>query len=169
MFATPIYHIDLRYGVLRSGGSQEALQALFGNMLGQFGTFRVRKSDYTRNDLDSRETGQQLGIGDGANPVFLFTRTIQTDFVSSYTEPVGVVEATGLNVYVNGALVSSNDYTVIWPNAVQFDTPPAVGAQITADYEWYFLCAFEEDNLEMSAIGQYIWAADSVKLVTVKT
>lgn len=171
----PIYHIELQYAGLSSSlkgserlgpGGVQALQALFAQMGGQFGTFRVRRADYTLDPADSAVDGQLLGIGDGANQTFLFTRTLQSDLVPSFTEPVGIVEPLGLNVYLDGTPTSA--YTLQWPNVLHMNSAPAAGVKVTADYSWYFMCAFEDDQLELDAFMKHLWSADSVKLVTVK-
>jgi len=176
MFAVPIYHIELKYAGLSSDSvadglgkqSQQALQALFGAMGGQYGTFYVKKSDYTANDADSTVTGQLLGVGDGANTIFIGTRTIQTDYVDDYAEPVGAIKASGLKVYVDGVLQDASTYDLVSPNVIQFHTAPAAGKNVRADYTWYFVCAFEDDMLDLMVNGRMIWSADSIKLVTVK-
>jgi hypothetical protein len=176
----PIYHIDLQYAGLSSSlngaerlgpGGMLALQALFAQMGGQFGVFRVKRSDYTLQPEDSQVSGQQLGFGDGANSLFVCTRTISgAGLVPDYTEPVGMIEPTGANVYVNGSVQSAANYDFVYPNIVRFAGGhiPAVGAIITADYSWYFICAFEEDTLELDAVMKGLWTADSIKIVTVK-
>jgi uncharacterized protein (TIGR02217 family) len=172
LFAVPRYQFELVYdnlssSPLDSGSGASSLQAIEGFFLAmqaQFESFLVKKSDHTKDISDSVVSGQLLGTGDGARTDFLFTRPI-----GSHNEPVGQVEPTGLNVYVDGVLKTvTTDYSVILPNVLRLATAPASFKSVTADYTHYFRCRFAEDTIDFSYFMYQLAEAQSVKLITVK-
>lgn len=55
-------------------------------------------------------------------------------------------------------LVDSADYTVTLPNQVVFDSAPADGTVITADFQFYFACRFAEDQLDFEKFYDQLWS-----------
>jgi len=179
LFKYPLYLFELVFPGLTSASDSafsnlgaQSLQAIEGFFLaraGGFDTFLFRKADATGNVADSWVEGQQLGVGDGTTTTFVFLREVTlAPPQPPYIEPVGQVELNGLNVYLNGALQAASSYAVKWPNQVAFETAPAAGALVSADYAYYFVCRFSEDTLEFENFAHLLWRAGSVKLQTVK-
>ena len=54
--------------------------------------------------------------------------------------------------------VDAADYTVTLPNQLIFDSAPADGVVITADFQFYFACRFTEDQLDFEKFYDKLWA-----------
>jgi uncharacterized protein (TIGR02217 family) len=179
LYKYPLYQIELVYSGLSASPdpahsnlgaeSKQAIEGFFLSRAGQFDHFLVRMSDVTADRFDSWVEGQQLGVGNGAMTAFTFLREVTLPAPNPpYLEPVGQVEPQGVNVYVNGTKQTSSTYAITWPNQVTFNAAPAAGAIITADYFYYFVCRFMEDQLEFQNFAYLLWRLGSVKLQTVK-
>lgn len=177
----PLYEIDLIFNALSSysvdgplvqGLGYKSLQALKRHHLfnlGAFGAFPFRMSDASRDSTDSAVTGQLIGIGDGTTTAFTCMRQVADNTLEPpYLEPVGLVEALGFNLYVNGALQSTSTYSLTYPNKVTFNSAPAAQAQIAADYTFFYLCRYKDDTLDFEQIYKNIHRVQTLTLRTVK-
>ena len=80
-------------------------------------------------------TGEALGTGDGSEDEFALD--------SKY------IDSANLTVYIDGASQSSG-WALTGNNTapiVDFVTPPANGEVVTADYEFYYPCRFDQDRM----------------------
>jgi len=181
-WATPQWEWDLTYDILADNGkftgtTASDLKTLLGFMLdvaGSFGTFYFIDPD------DNTVTAQPLGIGDGTSTNFLFSRTYGLTYTGTeavggvnlgtsfynYTGPNQTLVTPVTNIYLNGVLQSPTTYTINTAtpcgNYVQFDTPPAAGVVVTADFSFWYLCRFKDDSADFDKAMQNLW--DTKKL-----
>lgn len=53
--------------------------------------------------------------------------------------------------------LAAASYTVTMPNLIVFAVAPATGIEITANFQFYFVCRFKEDTLEFSKFSDQLW------------
>lgn len=161
----PLYDFELTYNYLRTDrpySDLEQIEGLFLSSRGQSRPFLFSQNTvYEPNK--NRLTGQLLGAGNAVRTSFTFIRS-----VGLYSEPVGQVEPNGLNVYVGGLLLPSTAYSVVMPNQLVLNTTPLVGQQVTADFNFYFVCAFLDDQHDYEEFMKDLWTLQSCKLRSVK-
>jgi uncharacterized protein (TIGR02217 family) len=138
----PNWEFTLSYEYLGSRDAQQWLQQLrgfFESMAGQYWQFQFTDPEF------NHVAGQALGTGDGYNQVFALVRPVgSADFV----EPVSIVIS--VSVYLNGVLQTSGwvtSYDYQFPS-IKFLTPPTLGAVVTADINYAFLCRFGTDSVD---------------------
>lgn len=165
-----IYSYELPFEFLRAADAYAEIQALMSfyvNRQGQALPFHFNDPD------DFSIVGQTIGVGDGATKNFGFVRTMGTavDLVED------AIEA-GAVIYVNAVpLIAGTDYTFLHTDqyqttyGVSFTNAPANGAIITADFQFNWLCCFDQDSQEFSKFqylnGKGLWESKSVKFSTV--
>ena len=162
--AYPLFEFELPFEALLSGPAQggfpaNALQTLMGIYLqcqGQAGRFLYL------DPSDCQATGQLLGAGNGTAQAFTFIHSI-----GGYGWPVGQVEPSGVNVYLNGT-VQTSGWSITLPNTLVFAAAPSAGVQVTADYSHYYLCRFIDDVQEFQQMMAGIWTMSSFKFRSVK-
>lgn len=79
-----------------------------------------------------------------------------------YSQAVGTLTFNaaqqGAAVVVNYQyLVDPADYTYTAPNVVAFDTAPPDGAIVSADFQYYFVCRFKDDQAEFNKFMNQLW------------
>ena len=136
-------------------GEFQSTMGLFLNSLGMFGTFLFQDPD------DCQVTGSILGVGDGDTTQFALVRSL-----GGWVEPVGWVKDTP-TVRKNGTATLA--FTLNAPNSITFTTAPASGVTITADFSFYFLCRFLEDQHDYLKLWDKMWSNESIKFTSVKT
>ena len=91
---------------------------------------------------DNHETGIQLpSVGVGTYQCVMK--------LGNYVEAVDYVDQ--LAVYVDGVLQDSGAYTVVG-GAIVFDTAPAAGSVVTADYRYYWHVHLPADGISMNHV-----------------
>jgi uncharacterized protein (TIGR02217 family) len=162
-----IYSYDLPFEFLRADNATLEIQTLM-----SFYQARLGKGlPFHFNDPDDNEViGQALGIGDGVTTDFALIRTM-----------VGIADPIqdaipGFAPYVNGVIVAgctpltTSNYGTIY--GVRYPAPPAVGATVSVDMNYNWLCRFDQDAQEFSQFtrlnGKGLWEAKSVKFSTVQ-
>lgn len=60
-------------------------------------------------------------------------------------------------------LIAPAAYTVTLPNKVVFGSAPASGAILTADFQFFFTCYFDEDIQDFEKFANKLWALQSLK------
>lgn len=91
---------------------------------------------------DNHETGIQLpGIGYGTYQCVMK--------LGNYVEAVDYVDQ--MAVYVDGVLQDSNAYTVVG-GAIVFNTAPAAGSIVTADYRYYWHVHLSADGISIDHV-----------------
>lgn len=121
-----------------------------------------------RDDEDYAVTDQAFGVGDGTTLEWKLTRTINTGSIT-FTEPVhglyGIPAVT-----VNGvAKVHPSDFVVSGDYAkITFATPPANGTVLRWTGEFFFVCRFDEDELDFKQMVSRLWENRSLTFTSVK-
>ena len=122
---------------------------------------------------DYTVTGQGLGTADGATALWPFVRTLPGPI--SFVEPIQAVNGATVNVYLDGVLQAVNtNYTLATTTplgttyAVEFNLPPAAGQVITADFQFYWLCRFDDDTASFSNFMSQFFELKKLKFTTVK-
>ncbi|MET4238626.1 DUF2460 domain-containing protein [Bradyrhizobium sp. RT10b] len=165
-----IYAFELPFEFLRSDDANRELQQL----MGLFQACRAGAIPFNFSDPDDNAvTGQTIGLGDGNTKSFGFVRSM-----GSVIDPVQNVIAAGLTVYDNGVpQILGTDYTLLATSqygtnyGVQFATAPLAGHTISADFSYFWLCAFDDDVAEFSKLfnlnGKALFEAKSIKFSSV--
>ncbi len=172
---SPWAHSRRRYdaGVgLRSLDDVEALLAFFEARRGQLYGFRWKDwADY-RSALSTRAispTDQQIGVGDGAQPVWPLSKTYRSG-AQFYTRPIAKPVLGSVQVAIAGdKKVESIEYEIdVATGLLTFFTPPDVGAVITAGFEFDVPVRFDTDRIETSVASFRAGDVPSVPVVEVR-
>ena len=165
----PRWKWELSYNILRSSAALAEYQALvgfFNSRLGSFDTFLYLDAD------DHSVTGQAIGSGNGSTTVFQLVRAF-----GGFVEPMLAPNIAGtINVYLNGTLQSPSTYTVNgWgtsnsngPGSIVFNTAPANGVAITADFSYYWPCRMSADTLATSLMMNQFYEVKKFAFTSVK-
>jgi uncharacterized protein (TIGR02217 family) len=139
----------------------ETMLGFFCARLGANGTFLFNGV----NDIDAKRfavTDQKLGTGDGAITDFQLVRSIG-EFLEVIQNPFGVP-----TFCVNEAEVDAGDVTDLGNGKFRLAAAPAVDAMVTADFNFAYLCKFDDDQIELANFMAYFWECGSIPLITVK-
>lgn len=111
--------------------------------------------DFTSGDLDAPNPAtdptpgmedQALGIGDGFTDSFQLKKRY-TYGSQNYDRTIHLPVLSSVVVAIDSVVVGENDYTVSRPGGVvTFDTPPTIGAEITAGFLFDVEVRFESDD-----------------------
>ena len=157
-YTYPLYEFELSFNGLRSDAIRLELQTLMGFFLsrqGQFDTFLYL------DPTDNLVTSQVIGVGDGSTVLFPLVRNM-----GGWVEPIGQA-ANQPTITVGG--VANTAWGLVLPNQVQFEAPPAIGAQIIVqNLQFYFVCCFDDDQQEFENFMYQMWLNKSVKFTSVK-
>jgi hypothetical protein len=126
---------------------------------------------YTITAAHAADFVEDLGVTKGGIPL---TRVPGAPAASQYS----VNELTGVYTFnatdQGDAVILSYryelapaDYTVTLPNLVIFDSAPADGMLISADFEFYFNCKFQEDIADFEKFAADFWQLQQIVLETV--
>lgn len=163
-WATPQFEWELTYDILAdngafTGSTSSDIRTLMGFFLTVQGGLQPF---YFRDPDDNTVTKQALGVGDGVTTIFPFVRTFGLGSFEE-TENVGGVELDKpLTIYVdNVAQTTGYSISTLTPvnNYIQFTTPPAVGAVITASFSFWYLCRFKDDSYSFNKVYNNLWEA----------
>ena len=153
--------------------SKQTLQGFFNQCLGGALIFNYWDVD------DYQATTQQFGVGDGVTTSFQLARAIGGWVDNVYAPldqagPVVVPSSNGgtmnapyplPNVYDNGSLVSSANYTIV-NGLVAFNYTPTSGHALTWTGNYYWPCTFDEDTIALAKFMGGLWESKSVKFTT---
>lgn len=73
----------------------------------------------------------------------------------------------GVAVYDNGALLGPADYSITLPNQLVFASAPTTGHIITADFDFWFVCAFSDDKVDFDKFMNQLWELEKLDFETV--
>ena len=172
---TPWEHSRHRYdaGVgLRSLDDIEQILAFFEARRGRLFGFRWKDwSDYRSCPPSSelRFSDQLLGDGDGTTCEFALAKTYRSGS-STYSRPIKKPVAGTVRAGIAGDELQENQhYTVdVAQGIVRFVDPPAIGAQVTAGFEFDVPVRFDTDQLGVSVASFQAGDVPSVPLVEVR-
>jgi uncharacterized protein (TIGR02217 family) len=146
----PVYEIKLSLlGVTQE--EMETLVGFFASVKGEPFLFR----DFE----DYAQYGVLIGAGDGENRDFQLVRS----WGGLFFEPVEDIVPGTLTAYVGDNRASAS----ILPGGVaRLALPPPLGAQIRADFEYYWRVAVDDD-ISWQSVFFNLYKLDNLKLVTV--
>ena len=108
---------------------------------------------YIKDYRDYQVTDEAVGTGDGSQTQF----QLDKKFIVENTDVIkvgGVTKTRGVDYTIN------NDTGVI-----TFSSAPGNGLAITATYEFYYRCSFEQDNLELA---EFLYLRDRGQLTLIE-
>jgi uncharacterized protein (TIGR02217 family) len=163
LWSYPRHRWTLTYNYLRGDASLAEFQTLFGFFnarQGQFDTFQYQDAD------DNAVTGQQIALGDGATTAFQLYRVF-----AGNAEPI-YAPHTVSKVYVDGVDKPGHWTVTSWgdaaPGIVTFDSAPASGKAITADFTYYWPCRFTTDLQDFEKFLFQLWKANGISFESEK-
>jgi hypothetical protein len=174
--SSPLWEIQFPYKSL----SAEDVMILGGFMA----LVRGALHDFYFKDRLHRVVGQELGTGDGAQTDFQLSRVWNwwyteypqfPPFAAGYGEGGQDYGGEGAGVpiwetpylYLDGVEVNAG-YAISQSGLVTFETPPAAGVAVTADFDFFYKCRFKEDYAALSLFAPKAWNIDAICLVTVE-
>jgi uncharacterized protein (TIGR02217 family) len=165
----PLWQFALVYDFLRDdpAAGYDELRTLMGFFMlcqGAFGTFLFH------DPSDFQVTGQQIGIGDASTTVFQLQRAIGAALPGGgFYEPIVAPNAVRA-IYLDGITQNPANYTVDPESGlVTFDTAPARGLIITADFTYYFRCRFIDDRYEFENFMYRLWQLKKLTFISVRS
>ena len=150
---------------LRGEADLQALIAFFRARRGAATGFRLRDPfDHSSHGMTGAPaaTDQWLGEGDGARTAFALIKDYGGQ-VRRITRPV----AGSVLVSVDGLAVETG-WTLGAKGVVEFDAPPAAGAEIRAGYRFDVPVRFAEDRLSLNRATFLAGEAPSVPLIEIR-
>lgn len=153
---------DVAHGV-KNQTQLNTLIAFFRARKGRADGFRFK--DWT----DFAATAQIIGTGDGATSQFQLIKTYENGSVIETRTISKPVDGT-VNIYLDGVSENSANYSVNTLNGIiTFNTEPADGVEISADFEFDVPVRFDTDRLSASidAYGSNSW--NNIPLVEIRT
>ncbi|MBO9396825.1 DUF2460 domain-containing protein [Shimia sp. R9_2] len=172
---TPWAHSRRSYDAglaMRSVDDLGTLIAFFEARQGQLNGFRWKDwSDYKSCPVsqDVRFDDQVIGSGDGGNTLFQIIKTYVSG-AQSYARPIHKPVEGTVRVGVDGvALVEGNDFTVNSETGeITLISPPAVGSEVTAGFEFDVPVRFDTDQIQTSVASFKAGDVPNVPIVEVR-
>lgn len=176
-YPAPLWQFQLTFNLLRDqwdtrsgagpGSGFDELRTLFALYLacyGAYGTFLF--SDPT----DNQRVGQYLGTGNSSTTQFQLQAAYGSSGTPLFNAPVtavGLVSA----IYLNGVTQSPSTYSYVAglnsTGIITFAVPPATGAEITADFGFYFRCRFVDDSYSFENFMYQLWQLKKLSFISV--
>jgi len=151
---------------VRGEGELETLLAFFRARRGPAVAFRFRDPfDNSSNGMTGSPTAtdQAIGTGDGALSTFSLVKNYGSAEQRRITRPV----AGSVRIAVNGSEATTG-WSLEDMGVVQFETPPAAGARITAGFLFDVPVRFADDRIEVNRSTFLAGEAPSVPLIEVR-
>jgi uncharacterized protein (TIGR02217 family) len=151
---------------VRGDAELETLIAFFRARRGPAVAFRFRDPyDFSSSGMTGvpAASDQAIGVGDGVNERFALLKTYGSGEERRITRPV----AGSVRVAVDGTEIVSG-WTLGEKGAIEFGSPPAAGAVVTAGFLFDVPVRFSEDRLEINRATFLAGEAPSVPLVEVR-
>jgi len=165
----PLWQFTLVFDFLRDNpaAGYDELRTLMGFYMlcqGAYGTFLFQ------DPSDDRVSGQQIGTGDAITTVFQLQRAMgRTLPGGGFSEPI-VAPNVVSGVYLNGIFQDPVTYSVdLMTGLVTFNTAPASGLTITADYSYYFRCRFIDDSYAFENFMFQLWQLKKLTFISVQS
>lgn len=157
----PRWEFELSYEFLEDRtGAESSLKTIMGFFVDQQGSF----GSWLFKDPDDYLVANGLmGVADGVTTEFYFRR-----YLGTRGEPVGQVDQSNdIEVYLDGVLVNSADYTV-YQNRIVFVTAPVSG-DVTANFQFFYVCRFLEDQMEFDKFADKLWSLQTCEFKSILT
>lgn len=161
LWSYPLWKFEVSYDMLRHTPSYpelDKLNAFFNSHSAGY------QSWFYFDRTDNSCTDSQFGEGDGSTTTFQLSRT-KTFGGITFTEPVRGVSGIP-DVYINGIITTS--YTIGAYGSITFSTPPAAAAILSWTGNFFFLCRFVEDELDISSFADKFWEGSGIEFRTIK-
>jgi hypothetical protein len=168
--AYPLHEFTLTYELLEDETANQSifqpaapytelqqLAGLFMACTGQYGYF------YYDFESDNSRSAAAVGTGNGVTTIFTVFRSFGPQ---GFSEPVGGINVLS-EVYFNGVAQPATSYSKSG-NQIIFNRPPGNGLIITADFSFWFLCRFIEDQQDYEQFMYNLWKMSSLKFRSVK-
>lgn len=111
---------------------------------------------------DNTQQGMIIGIGDGSTTAYQLMRQWGG---TSFVEPVLDPLADTVKIYAAGTQLTTG-WSLAEDGGIQFDTAPAAGTKITADFSYYWRVAIDKD-VELKNVFTNLYEFGKMKLVSV--
>lgn len=147
----PRWDFELSYEFLEDRtGADSSLKTLLGFFLARQGSFEA----WLFKDPDDYKAEESLcGVADGVTTEFPLRRSM-----GGYHELIGQVDNVNpIQVFVDNVLIDPDDYSIVLPNSLVFDSAPASGGIITASFQFFYVCRFNEDRLDFEKFADQLW------------
>jgi len=162
----PLIHFEHIYSVLRDDLTVSQLKAivgLFNACKGHFDTFLFQDPDF--NTFAAYQQ-QKFGVGDGTTTAFQLVAYYQNSSGPGYAEIIQNLNGTP-TIYANGVTQTSG-FTIGATGIVTFTTAPASGTTLAWSGSFYYRCAFDEDQLDLSKFMNQWWQIKKLPFTSVK-
>lgn len=158
----PRWEFELSYEFLEDkSGADSSLKTILGFFVdcqGSFVPWRFKDPD------DYAVQNGMMGVADGVTTQFYFRR-----YIGIRGEPVGQVDtANTITVYVDGVEVPDTEYT-IEANYIVFNTAPLDGLIVSADFQFYYVCRFLENQMEFQKFAEKLWDLQTCEFKSILT
>lgn len=163
----PIIEWTLVYNLLNQAAAQDDLrkiEGLFNAKQGSASFFLYVDPTF------SSVIAEPFGTGDGSTKAF--------QLIAQYGNPGGpgipeiiqsLQSSPAIQIFDNGTLVSSANYTVGVSGIITFNSAPITGHALTWTGAFYYQCRFEMDDLDPSQFMNQLWELQSIKFRSVLT
>lgn len=156
LMAYPRYQYKLSFEYLLDNGDQDSdlrtLLGFYNQRGGSFDNFLLLdKSDCTANN-------QPFAKGDGIKTTFRLVKNY-----GGFVEPLYGVD-TSSTIFVDGK--KATNVTINIEGTVVFNTPPAVGADLSWSGIYYHRVVFDEDSNDFDQIFSGLWELSTIKLMS---
>lgn len=172
----PIWIFTLVFNFLRDqwyvrqagglGVGYDELETLMGFFLGQQGSFTAF---YFNDPTDNSRLAEPIATGDGSTVAFQLVRRMPAGAAAGlgFTEPI-IAPNTISAVYLNGvSQPNPGAWTSGSTGLITFTSAPGNGVAITADFTYYFLVRFHDDNADFENFLFQLWTLKQLKLQSV--
>ena len=163
-------HSKRRYNAgagIKSLDDLHSLIAFFEARRGQLYSFRFKDPMDFKSCLPSQTiqaSDQRIGVGNGVDIAFQLIKTysdISGAYVREITKPVSVSVQIGIDGLAQAATIDDAS------GQITFETPPALGAVITAGFEFHVPVRFDTDGLELTLEAFGAGEAANIPLIEV--
>ena len=154
-------HTNVASGLKKQAQIDELI-AFFRARRGKAYGFRFK--DWT----DYKATGQLLGMGDGTLTQFQLVKEYPSGSVievRTITKPV----AGTVNVYLDGTLQAAGWSVDTTTGLVTFSTAPALGIEVTADFEFDVSVRFDTDHMAVTVETYKLHTWQQIPIVELRT
>jgi uncharacterized protein (TIGR02217 family) len=161
LWSYPLWKFKVSHEVLRDAAANLELQRLVTFFNAHFGS--TQAFFYLDRNDNAVTSAMQFGTGDGTTTTFQVTRTTTIGGLS-FTEPVR-----GFNgmptFYVNGTATTATAGAL---GKVTFAAPPAAAAVLSWTGNFFYLCRFTQDTLDLRQMMTGLWSGGGVEFQSVK-